>query len=93
MRLIATLPTQHPDLFDKKGRIDSLHVTYRDGLLRIGIDGVAPHENIPGMQEKVDMLRQYISESIGEPVAVEMEVIPIEFVRFQSMPPDPLANP
>jgi uncharacterized hydrophobic protein (TIGR00271 family) len=93
MRLIATLPIQHPDLFDQRGRIDSLHVTYRDGLLRIGIDGVVPHENLPGMQKKADLLRQYLSESIREPVAVELEVIPIEFVHFTSMPPDSQVSP
>lgn len=88
MRLIATIRNQHPELFTDKGRIDSLHVTYRDGLLRVGIEGLTPHENIPGMQQKADMLRQYLSESIGEPVAVEMEVIPIEFIRLTSLPPD-----
>ena len=93
MRLISTLPVQRPDLFSRAGRIDSLHVTYRDGLLHVGIDGVIPTEEIPDMQRMADVLRQYLSESIGEPVVVEAEVIPIEFHHFKSMPPDSQRNP
>jgi len=93
MRLIATLPIERPDVFANEGRLDSLHVTYRGGLLHVDIDGVAPMEAILDMQTKADVLRQYLTESIGEPVAVEVEVIPIEFHRFTSMPPDSERNP
>ncbi len=88
MRLLATLPVQRPDVFTNKGRLDSLNVTYRGGLLHVSIDGVVPTEEMPEMQRKVDLLRQYLSESVREPVVVEVEFIPIEFHRFKSMPPD-----
>ena len=86
MRLMATLPVQRPDVFNNQGRLDSLHVTYRGGLLHVDIDGVAPKEDMADMQRRTDLLRQYLSESIGEPVVVEVEVIPIEFHHFTSTP-------
>ena len=87
MRLLATLPVERPEVFTNKGRLDSLSVTYRRGLLRVSIDGVVPTEEMPGMQGKVDLLQQYLAESVGEPVVVEAELIPIEFHNFKSMPP------
>lgn len=86
MRLIATLPAVRPDLFTSRGRIDSLHVTYRNDLLHVDIDGVIPRSELDVMQEGIDVLRQYLSESLNEPLVIELEAIPLDSYQFVSAP-------
>ncbi len=86
MRLIATLPAVRPDLFTSRGRIDSLHVTYRNDLLHVDIDGVIPRSELDVMQEGIDVLRQYLSESLNEPLVIELEAIPLDSFQFISAP-------
>ena len=73
-----------PDLFDGTGRLEAVHVTYRDGVLHIGIDGILPRRKVETLQESVDLFRDYMVESLGEPVAVEVEAIPLDSFRVVS---------
>lgn len=84
IRMIATLPTVRPDLFDGRGRIDSLNVTYRDDLLHVDIDGIVPRDDLSRMQEAIDLLQQYLSESLGEPIVIEVDAIPLDSFHFRS---------
>ena len=86
MRLIATLPAVRPDLFNSRGRIDSLNVTYRNDLLHVDIDGIVPRDDLHLMQEGVDVLRRYLSESLNEPLVIELEAIPLDSFHFVSVP-------
>jgi uncharacterized hydrophobic protein (TIGR00271 family) len=86
MRLVATLTAVRPDLFNGRGRIDSLHVTYRKGLLHVDMDGYIPRDDLPQMQESVDVFRDYLSEKLGEPVVVEVEAVPLDAFHFISAP-------
>ncbi len=86
MRLVATLPAVRPDLFNGRGRIDSLHVTYRKGLLHIDIDGTIPSDELPAMQESVDVFQRHLSERLGEPVVVEIEAVPLDSFHYISAP-------
>ena len=86
MRLIANLPAVRPDLFDRRGRIDSLNVTYRGDMLYVDIDGFIPREDLERMQEAMELLREYLSETLGEPVVIEVEAIPLDTFNFVAMP-------
>jgi len=86
MRLMATLPALRPDLFDTNGRMDGLHVNYVDGLLHVKVDGVAARERVPDMQERIDSFRDYLAESLGEPVVLELEIIPVDTIYLRSTP-------
>ena len=92
MRMIATLPAVRPDLFNNRGRIDSLNVTYREGLLHVALDGIVPRDELPRMQASVDLLQQYLSKSLGEPLVVEVEAIPLDSFHFRSSPPEGRAD-
>lgn len=87
MRLVATLPAVRPDLFNGRGQITSLHVTYRNGLLHVDIDGWVPREDLPFMKESVDTLQQHLTERLGEPAVVEVEAVPLDSYHFVSVPP------
>ena len=84
--MIATLPAVRPELFSSRGRIDSLNVTYRNDLLHIDIDGIIPRDELDSMQESVDVLRRYLSESLNEPLVIELEAIPLDSFHFASVP-------
>jgi hypothetical protein len=86
MRLVATLAAVRPDLFNGRGRIDSLHVTYRKGLLHVNMDGYIPRDDLPRMQQSVDVFRDYLSEKLGEPVVVEIEAVPLDSFQFTAGP-------
>ncbi len=38
------------------------------------------------LQERMDQLREIISEDIGDPVVLEFNVIPVEFIQIRSEP-------
>lgn len=95
LRAITTLSVYHPDVFRSEGRIDSLHVTRRGGLLYIDIDGVAPRKSLDGRALRVaaDLFREYLSEELREPVVVELDVVPLDYIHVLSTPgPDELKH-
>ena len=69
-----------------RGRIDSMHVTYRADVLHIDIDGFIPTEDLAGMQESLDVLREYLSKTLHEPVVIEVDVVPLDAYHFLSAP-------
>ena len=52
IRMIATLPTVRPDLFDGRGRIDSLNVTYRDDCSTSISTASCPETTSPGCRKR-----------------------------------------
>ena len=86
LRLFKSLPVSHPDIFESRGRIDSLRVRYQDDLLHIHVEAVIPRDRIPGANERLDLLRLLMEEKIGEPLIIEFEVIPVDILHFKSSP-------
>jgi uncharacterized hydrophobic protein (TIGR00271 family) len=86
MRMIANLPAVRPDLFNGRGRLDSLHVTYRNDVLFVDIDAYIPKNELDQMQETLDVLRHYLSEALNEPVVLEVEAVPLDSYHFVSGP-------
>lgn len=82
LRMMATLPALRPDIFSTRGRIESLHVTFRNSILHIDIDVLVPSDRLEKMPEVVAVFRDYMEETLGEPVVVELEVLPLETYRF-----------
>ena len=85
--LINKLAVSRPDIVSGTGKIESIHVTYRDGVLHVNIDEFMPKERMPDMPRALDLFRQYLSLEIGEPVVLEWDVIGVDMVQFRSEAP------
>lgn len=80
MRLFKTLPITHPQIFEGSGRLDTLRVRYRDDLLHIHAEGVAPQDRVAGSQQRLDLLLALLEEKIGEPLVSIFEVSPVDIL-------------
>jgi uncharacterized hydrophobic protein (TIGR00271 family) len=98
VRLIAKLAYTRPDIITGEARFDSINVAYRDGILHVNMDGFVPRTVVadrPGgtnLQERADLFREYLSSDVGEPVVVELDVIPVDMVEVISKRPEPQAG-
>ena len=93
VRVLAKLALIRPDLVSGEGKIESIHVTYRDDLLHVNIDGFAPRTAMREQggldaQERLDVFREYLSADIGEPVVVEIDFIAVDMFHLRSEPPE-----
>ncbi|WP_189436672.1 DUF389 domain-containing protein [Pseudovibrio japonicus] len=70
-------------------KIESVNVNYLDGMLNVNIVMFLTREHMEGAQARLDDFRRVISEEIGEPIAMEVDVIPIDFLRLRSSQPKP----
>jgi len=86
LRLGTALMLSRPDLFQGRGRIDSIHVNYRDEVLHVSLDGFVPMDYLPLMQAQADVLQRELSQKLEEPVVVEVEAVPVEILYFKSAP-------
>jgi len=93
-RLIVKLANIRPDIITGRAKLESISVTYQEGLLHVNIEGFLPKEQfadkqgMPDVQKRVDKFREYLMEDIGEPVVVEFDFIPVEMMNFKSQPPE-----
>jgi uncharacterized hydrophobic protein (TIGR00271 family) len=86
LRLFKSLPISHPEIFESRGRIDSLRVRYQDDLLHIHVEAAIPRDRIQGANERIDLLRVFLEEKIGESLVIDFEVTPVDILHFQSPP-------
>jgi len=61
-------------------------VTRRNGLLHVRIDGFIVEERLEGIHVLVDEVREIISADVGEPVGIELNLIPVQMVKIESKP-------
>ena len=90
LRLLMELPQQYPDIFNGVGWLDSLNVTYRGDLLYVDVEGFTPRGIHKDMQKSLDLatdtFQQYLSDSLGDPVHVDIELIPVDIIHSSSGP-------
>ena len=86
LRIATKLARTTPDVVSKSGRIEAVNVRYQDGVIHVHIDGFAPRTMMSAMQQKTDKFRKILSEALGEPVVLELEVIPVHRQTFVSEP-------
>lgn len=93
-RLIAKLSFERPDIVTGKGKIESITVAYRDGILHVNMDGLLPKDSWgktaerPDMQRRLEEFQEILSKDINEPVVVELDFIPIEIIEMRAGPPN-----
>lgn len=90
VRLITKLADTATDIVTGRSKVISLNVTHRGGVLHVNADIVMPRhllKKAPLEQKNIDRFREYLSEDIGEPVVLELEIVPIDVIQFRSTPP------
>ena len=93
LRLIATLTTEHPEIFSSEAKIESVLVTYRGGQLYVDVESVAPRFTTEEFQKRMDVFQQYLSAELKEPVHLRVQVIPVEMLRFKAGPSTAESDP
>lgn len=86
LRLIATITTEHPEIFSGEVKIESVLVTYRGGQLYVDIDSIAPRVTAEEFQKRLDVFQQYLSAELKEPVHLQLHVTPVELLHFKAGP-------
>jgi len=94
VRLVAKLSSTRPDIITGRAKLESINVTYQDGLLHVYVEGfmtkgqLVDKRGVPDVHTRVDLFREYLSKDIGEPVVVEFEVITVDMIHIRSQPPE-----
>ncbi len=92
VRLINKLAVDRPDIVSGKGKIQSINVSYRDGILHVNIDSFVPKERLvetpgtPNAQKRLEMFREFLSTDIGEPIVVEHDIVAVEMLQLKAEP-------
>jgi uncharacterized hydrophobic protein (TIGR00271 family) len=84
LRIASIRAAEQPNI--GRSKITSVHVTRRDGVLHVRIDGFIVEERLKGMYARVEDIREIISADVGEPVGVELNLIPVKMIKIESNP-------
>ena len=87
VRLMTKLSEKRPDIISGDGRVESVRVAYRDGIIHVEIDGFVSKAGFSHLQNDVDQFRSYLSEEIGEPVVVVLDAIGVDMIKLRSATP------
>jgi hypothetical protein len=75
------------DVHSSSIKIEKINVEYRDDVLHVVADIFATRNNLKDAQQRIDKFQTLLSAEIGEPIAVEVDIIPIDLVRIRSTQP------
>ena len=67
-------------------KIEKINVDYRDDVLHVIVDMFATRESLKNAQQRVNEFQSILSAELGEPVVIELEIIPIDLIRIRSAP-------
>jgi uncharacterized hydrophobic protein (TIGR00271 family) len=67
-------------------KIEKINVDYRDDVLHVIVDMFATRESLRNAQQRVNEFQSILSAELGEPVVIELEIIPIDLIRIRSAP-------
>lgn len=89
LRLMVKLTEERPDLVRGHEKIDAITVSFENDVLHVLVEGVMPRTLVAGEAERVarvNRIRRILSEDIGEPAILEVEMIPVDVIRVRSHP-------
>lgn len=73
-------------LYGSEIQIEGFTVVYVDDVLHVSVDARATRDRVGQAQERLDGFRRRLSDDLGEPVVVELDLIPIEVMHLRSAP-------
>jgi uncharacterized hydrophobic protein (TIGR00271 family) len=87
-RIADKLEESRPDLNSGRAIIETVRVWRKDGELQIHVFGMAPKYRAESRfaKSRLEEIRAIISDDVGEPVSLVIELIPVEFMRFEARP-------
>lgn len=88
LSLMAAARQKLPELYNAKGRVESINVSFKDGLVRINLDLISDENQVDQMQQKLDRFQQALSKLLEEPVQVEVDLVPVPVRHFISGQPE-----
>jgi uncharacterized hydrophobic protein (TIGR00271 family) len=95
------LTVSHPHLFKAGPGIDKLSLRYQNDILHVHAWARVQNNVVQtgGAQERLDLLRHFLEEEVGEPLVLVLDAIPVELIKVRSAPDnskpdgtDPLKN-
>jgi uncharacterized hydrophobic protein (TIGR00271 family) len=86
LRLATKLARTSPDIVSGKSRIKAVSVRYQDDIIHVHIDSFVPRTLMPSLQKRADRFRKLLSDALGEPLVLEVDVIPVHKQTFVSRP-------
>jgi hypothetical protein len=90
LRIASLRAAQGPSL--GRSKITSVHVTRRNGVLHVRIDGFITEDRLKDMHARVDEIREIVSADVGEPVGIELNVIPVRMITIESRLENPKSD-
>jgi hypothetical protein len=92
VRLITKLSAERPDIFTGAAKVQLIKVNYREGQIHVIIEAMVPKDEMADAQNRADLLAQFLSNEIGEPVILEADLIPVDMVQIKSESSDDLTR-
>ena len=93
-RLVSKLAIESQEIVKGTGKLDAVHVRYVDGLLHVNLDGFVTRDQLiekpgnPNLKTRLERFRDILSNDIGEPVVVGVDVVPVEVIKIRVGPPN-----
>ena len=88
LRQYALLAEIRPDLVSSAGIIQEIRVSREDNQLQVSIYGMAPRNRLVSLVERADEFRQILSDDIGEPLTLTLELFPIDLIEVVARSPE-----
>jgi uncharacterized hydrophobic protein (TIGR00271 family) len=82
LRIASLRAAERPSI--GRSKITSVHVTRRNGVLHVRIDGFIVEERLKDMYARVEQIREIVSADVGEPVGIELNLIPVQMIKIES---------
>ncbi len=84
--LAVKIAASAKDSILRKGKLEKIYVTTRNGVIHVSADGYTQKDAMSDAQERVNEFQKLLSEDIGEPVILELDIIPVDIVKIRSAP-------
>ena len=92
LELVIKLPEKYPQVFNRRGRIDAIHVDYDHEKIFVELQGVTPKQS-PELSEEAlnqkwqdmaNIFQKSLKKKLNDDVIVEMDMIPVDLITVRS---------
>ncbi|SDJ88754.1 DUF389 domain-containing protein [Aliiruegeria lutimaris] len=91
-RLFVEAIRQNTEIVSEDAFILQVRGERMDGALNVSIVMLGLRENLDRVETSAETFRQLISEELGEPVSLRLEILPMQVVVHEVSPPTPPDN-
>lgn len=84
VHLVEELAVTRPDLLHSRGKLEYFSVSFDDDTIVLRFDVLMPMEFKSNTQNRLDSVHQILSERIGRPLRIEMDVHYADIVDYEA---------